>query len=164
MAEIVFLTPQQAPAARVMIYTVAHLVFPSGRTLEEDIALYSEEWPLHDLDDLPGRYFNNGGTFLAAMDGEKIAGTGGIWRLEDGVCELKRFWFLPEYHGTGMAAALLGRLMEIARGMGYHTMRLETSAEGQERAVAFYKKHGFVSIPSYGGDPGEIAMERRLEG
>ena len=91
-----------------------------------------------------------------------MIGTGAIRYLESGVCELKRFWFLPAFHGTGLGAMLLARLEEIAREMGYHSMRLETSPLYQPRAYAFYHKYGFFDIPRYGDDPDDIGMEKDL--
>ena len=166
MPEIIPLDPSQAPAARCMIYTVAHQIFPSERTLAESFQHYQETWPLHDMDDIQASYFEHGGAFLAVVENGRLIGTGAIKRFDeppqDGVCELKRFWFLPEYHGTGLAAQLLERLMDLARAMGYHTMRLETSPQYQQRAYAFYRKYGFYEIPRYGEFDDDIGMERKL--
>jgi putative acetyltransferase len=162
MPEIIFLTPDQALAARQTIYTVAHLVFPSGRTLEEDIAQFRQSWPLRDMDDIQRSYFDDGGTFMAVLEAGQIIGTGAFRRLEEGVCELKRFWLLPKYHGSGLAAMLLNRLFDHAREMGYHTMRLETNPHSQQRAFAFYKKLGFAEIPRYGDDVDDVGMEKFL--
>jgi putative acetyltransferase len=162
MPEIITLTSELAPAARRMIYTVAHAVFPSERTLDESLAFYQTEWPLHDLDDIQASYFDNGGVFIAMVENSELIGTGALRQLDEGVCELKRFWFLPAYHGLGVAGILLNRLLELARGMGYHTMRLETSPHYQPRAYAFYHKHGFYDILRYGDDPDDIGMEKKL--
>jgi ribosomal protein S18 acetylase RimI-like enzyme len=162
MPETVFLDPQLVPAARHMIYTVAHVIFPSERSLAEDLVFFHENWPLHDMDDIQHNYFDNGGTFLAVLEKGQIIGTGAIRWLAPGVCELKRFWFLPEYHGSGLGGELLQRLMQIAREKGYDCMRLETSPRYQPRAYAFYHKFGFYDIPRYGDDPDDIGMEKRL--
>jgi putative acetyltransferase len=162
MPEIITLTPDQAPAVRRMIYTIAHYTFDLGGTLEEDLAYCQQNWALADLNDIQHSYFENGGTFLAVMDGDHLAGTGAVRRMQPGVCELKRFWFLPQYHGTGQAPALLERLLAFARAMGYHTMRLETSRQHQTRAAAFYRKHGFYEIPRYSDDPDALGMEKLL--
>ena len=162
MPEIIVLPPDRVPEARQMLYTVAHTVFPSERSLDEDLVYYREHWPLPDLTDIQRNYFENGGVFLAVLDQHKIIGTGAIRQLADGVCELKRFWFLPAYHGSGLAAMLLTRLIEIAIEKGYHTMRLQTNPQHQQRACAFYHKFGFYDIPRYGNDPDDIGMEKIL--
>jgi putative acetyltransferase len=163
MPEIIPLNPEQAEEARRLIYLVADTVFPSERTPEENLVYYQKNWPMHDLDDIQHSYFNNGGVFLVVrVDGQMI-GTGAIRYLEEGVCELKRFWFLPAFHGSGLAAQLLARLEAIAIEKGYHSMRLETSPLYQPRACAFYHKYGFFDIPRYGDDPDDTGMEKTLQ-
>ena len=145
-----------------MIYTVAHAVFHDPRTLEETIAGYQETWPLRDLDEVETRYFGAGGTFLVMTDAGRIIGTGGIRRLEEGVCEVKRLWFLPAYHGQGLGYRMMLALLDRARALGYATARLETAPAYQPRAYAFYHRLGFHDIPRYGDDPDDVGMEMAL--
>jgi putative acetyltransferase len=154
--------PEQAAEARRVIYTVAHQIFNNADSLEETLTRYAQTWPLHDLDDIPGCYFNNGGTFLVLADGGRIVGTGGFWRLEEHICEIKRVWLLSEYQGRGLGYRLMMALLDEARQMGYTTARLETAPAYQPRAYAFYHRLGFYDIPRFGDDPDDVAMEMRL--
>lgn len=152
MPQIVPMRPELTGEAKRMIYSVAHELFHEQDTLEESIALYESQWTLRDVDDFQHAYNENGGVFLATMDGERLVGTGALKRLEDGVGELKRLWLLPEYQGQGLGYAMMQRLLEAARAQGYTRVRLETSAVYQTRAYAFYKRVGFYDIPGFGED------------
>ncbi len=163
MPEITPIRPDQVDEVRHMIYRVAHEMFHDGDTLEESIAHYEEEWPLRDIGETSNKYSaEHGGAFLVMTEDGRVIGSGGIRRLDEEVCELKRFWFLPEYHGQGHAYRLFVALVEIARSFGYQIMRLETSPEYQPRAYAFYKKQGFYDIPRYGDDEADVGMEMVL--
>jgi putative acetyltransferase len=163
MPEINPLQPEQVDEVRRMIYRVAHEMFHDGDTLEATIAYYEETWPLRDIGAAPGKYSaGHGGAFLVMTENSAVIGSGGIHRLDDEACELKRFWFLPEYHGQGHAYRLFAALVEIARSSGYRVMRLETAPQYQPRAYAFYKRQGFYDIPRYGDDEDDVGMEMRL--
>jgi putative acetyltransferase len=159
MADIFIMKSDQAVEARQVIYTVAHQTFHEKETLEESLALYALEWPLHDLDDIQKNYFENGGTFLVACDGDRIIGTGALRRLEEKVGEIKRVWLLEEYHGQGLGYRMMVKLLNTARELGYEMVRLQTHPAQQERAFEFYKKLGFYVIPRYGNDPDDVGME-----
>jgi len=163
MPEITPLQPEQADEVRQMIYLVAHEMFHDHETLEETLAHYEESWPLHDIGEMPNKYTpEHGGAFLVMTEEGRVIGSGGIRRLDAEACELKRFWFLPEYHGQGHAYRLFAALVEIARQSGYRAMRLETAPQYQPRAYAFYKRQGFYDIPRYGDDGDDVGMEMRL--
>jgi putative acetyltransferase len=155
--------PHQAEETRRMIYRVAHAMFHESGTLEETMAHYRESWPLDDLTHFPGAYApREGGAFLVMTDAGRVIGSGGIRRIDETACELKRFWFLPEYQGQGHAYRLFAALVEIARRSGYRFMRLETSPQYQPRAYAFYLRQGFYDIPRYGDDLDDVGMEMAL--
>lgn len=150
----------EIPEAKRVIFTVAFEVFKEAGTLEESIAKYSAQGKLQEMDDVQSNYFNNGGTFLVIRDDDRIIGTGAIRFLEDGVCELKRLWLLPEYHGRGLGYRMMQELFSIARAKGYQAMRLQTDNAFQKRAVQFYERLGFYEVARYEGDDLEdMAME-----
>ncbi len=151
--------PDQAGEVRRMIHTVAHDIFHDRDTLEETLAYYATAWPLVDLDDVQHNYFDNGGALLVMVDEERVVGSGGLVRLEEGVGEIRRLWFLPEYQGRGLGYQMMMRLLELAREKGYHTVRLETSPSYQKRAYDFYRRLGFYEIPRYGDEDDDIGME-----
>jgi putative acetyltransferase len=162
MFEIHPIQPEQVAAAKRVIYTVAREIFFDQVPLEEGIAVREARGELADLDDLPGNYFNNGGTFLVLTDAGRVIGTGALRWLAEGVCELKRLWLLPEYHGQGLGYRMVQEIFAAARAQGYRFIRLETDAVRQTQAIAFYKRQGFYEIPRYGNDPDELALERAL--
>ncbi len=147
MIEIRRIKPDEAPAAKRVIYRVAHEIFKDRRALEESIAYHESRGELKDMDDIQKNYFENGGIFLVMEDETQIIGTGAIRQLEKNICELKRLWLLTEYHGQKLGYLLLKELLSFAREKGYEKMRLETDPVFQKRAVQFYKRLGFYEIP-----------------
>lgn len=162
MLDISPIRPDQTTEARHMIYRVAHQMYHDTATLEETIARYEEHWPLRDIDAFQEKYVACGGIFLVLTEDQRIIGTGGIWRLSDQVCEVKRLWLLPEYQGQGLGYRMMQALLDFARAQGFTTARLETSPEYNPRAYDFYHRLGFYDIPRYGDDPDDIGMERML--
>lgn len=89
---------------------------------------------------------------VAVVDG-MVAGTAGIeavgskyklkHRAELGIAILKEYW------GLGLGKALMEACIECAKEAGYTQLELNAVAEN-ERAVALYKKMGFVE---YGRNP-----------
>ncbi len=85
--------------------------------------------------------------YIVEQQGRPIA-MGGIRRLRDGVCEMKRVYVRDAARGQGLGRALTLRLMDDARGFGYRTMFLDT-APTLEPAIALYERLGFSRIPAY---------------
>ena len=159
MIEIRPIREHEIPEAKRVIFTVAFELFGGADTLEESIAKFSAQGKLAEIDEFQKNYFDNGGTFLVTVLGNRIIGTGAIKYLEEGVCEIKRMWLLREYHGQGYGYQMMQRLLSVARESGYSVVRLETDPIVQTRAVNFYKKIGFYEIPRYGDDPDDVGME-----
>ncbi len=165
MLEISPLRREQVADAKKVIYATAYNIWHDRETLEETIAIYQAEWPLHDIDDFENKYVNNGGAFLVITDGGRVIGTGALHRLEDQVGEIKRLWLLPEYQGQGLGRRMMEELLAIAREKGYTRLRLETTPAFQVKAYHFYRKLGFHDIPRYSEAPeddGQVGMELDL--
>jgi len=162
MTEIRPIRPEEATAAKQMIYRVAHEIFNDPRLLEESIAYHESRAELKDMDDIQRNYFENGGIFLIMLDDDQPICTGAIRKLENNVCELKRLWLLTPYHGQGLGYRMLQELFSIAREKGYKRIRLETDAIHQSRALDFYRRIGFYEIPRYTDRTDEVAMEMQL--
>lgn len=102
-----------------------------------------------DLMDIPGFYVGGRlgpGLFLVAvdLDGE-VCGSIALLNLGGGQGALRKMFVRAQSRGTGLAAALLGALLDWCRGAGVHEIFLGTT----ERFVAahrFYEKHGFTRI------------------
>ncbi|MDT5016130.1 MAG: hypothetical protein QOD39_2290 [Mycobacterium sp.] len=105
-----------------------------------------------------------GGTFLVGYrDGEAVCG-GGIKRLPDGACEIKRMYVVPAARGQGIARTLLRALEDAARAMGYDMARLDTGPR-QPRAQGLYEREGYVPIDNFNGNPvATFFGEKRLAG
>ena len=68
----------------------------------------------------------------------------GFSELQDAI-ELAKCYVLPEFHGQGVAAALLNDAIGTAQAAGRQQIWLCVWEENP-RAVAFYQKHGFAVI------------------
>ena len=153
----------EIPAAKRVILTVACSIFGWENNLEDSIRHFEASGEYDDMDDLQSHYFENGGLFLAALDDDKLIGTGAIRKLNDCTAELKRVWLLEAYQGRGIGFQLVKQLLDFASVQSYQRVRLQTSYQ-QKRALALYKRVGFAEIPCYNDAPEEVSMEILLDG
>jgi GNAT superfamily N-acetyltransferase len=122
-------------------------------------AMVAEMVPLYGKIDVPGAPSATpadmgppGGSFIVGCeDDEPICG-GGIKRLPDGACEIKRMYVVPEARGRGVAKALLEALEDEARALGYAVARLDTGPE-QPHAVRMYRAAGYADIENFNANP-----------
>jgi len=91
-----------------------------------------------------------------------------------GVCEMRRLFVRPAFHGQGVARALVCALAKSALAHGYGSIRLETGPR-QFEAQALYRDIGFKRVAAYHevsgwfadnmlfmeADAREVACERR---
>lgn len=116
-----------------------------------------------ELAGLPGDYSPpRGRLLLAQLDGEP-AGCVALHPLDSRVCEMKRLYLRPQYRGKGLGRALVQRIIDEARGIGYLRMRLDTVEPMMKDAVALYRRFGFREIPPYRENPIPGAMYLELE-
>ena len=148
----------EIPDAKYIVLSVAYRIYGWKGTLEESIRHFEEIGELHDMDEVQSHYFDNNGQFLAVLDDERVIGSGAIRKWDDTTAELKRMWLLEDYHGRGIGYQLITRLLDFARTRGYRRIILQTGLE-QSRAVKFYRRVGFVEIPTYHDQPEEVSME-----
>ena len=93
-----------------------------------------------------------GGAFLVGyLDGAAVC-CGGVKRLDDDACEIKKMFVVPERRGRGIARALLGALEAKARELGYTIARLDTGPK-QAGARTLYETSGYVAIDNFNGNP-----------
>lgn len=89
------------------------------------------------------------GAFLVArLDGDAVA-CGGIKRYDEATAEVKRMYTAPAGRRRGIARALLTRLEDEARALGYSMIRLETGT-AQPEAMRLYESMGYEPIDNYG--------------
>ncbi|MCW3039397.1 MAG: GCN5-related N-acetyltransferase [Solirubrobacterales bacterium] len=102
------------------------------------------------------------GAFLVGWNGEQPVCCGGIKRLPDGACEIKRMFVAPAARGQGVARLLLHALEELARRMGYAVARLDTGPE-QPHARRLYESEGYREIENFNANPvATYFAEKRL--
>jgi GNAT superfamily N-acetyltransferase len=103
----------------------------------------------------------NGSFLVGYEDGIAIC-CGGIKRLDQEACELKRMYVIPEARGRGIARILLAALEERARELGYTIARLDTGPK-QPGAQHLYESAGYAAVPNFNGNPVATYFgERRL--
>jgi GNAT superfamily N-acetyltransferase len=92
------------------------------------------------------------GVFLVGYrDGVPVC-SGGVKRLDDRHCEIKRMYVAPEARGRGLGRALLRALEDAARRLGYAVARLDTGPR-QPGAQRMYESDGYAAIANFNGNP-----------
>ncbi len=119
-----------------------------------------------ELASLPGRYAPPDGVLLlgyAGSDGDAVGCTA-VRPLDApaGTCELKRLFVRPSARSTGLGRMLLDAAVAFARERGYRAMRLDT-LPAMERAIAMYRRAGFVDCEPYTNTPDGVFLELRLD-
>lgn len=110
-----------------------------------------------ELAKLPAKYAEpDGSIFLAMVDG-KSAGCVALWKLEEGVCEMKRLYVRPEFQGLGLGKKLAQIIIEEAQKKDYKKMKLDTLRR-LESANYLYKSLQFTETTPYNYNPeGDVA-------
>src|SRR5207248_8762977 len=101
-----------------------------------------------ELATLPGKYAPpKGALLLAYVDGQP-AGCVALRPLDGDhdSCEMKRLFVRPDFRRHRLGRALVDRIIEEARRIGYTRMRLDTVADRMKEAVALYRTLGFREV------------------
>ena len=88
------------------------------------------------------------GAFLVGYEEGRPVAIGGLRRLDDGVCEIKRMYVVPDARSRGVGRALLSALEDAARAIGYTHVRLD-AGPAQQHSQVLFAKTGYVEIPKY---------------
>ncbi len=106
-----------------------------------------------EIDGLPGEYAPPRGVLLVACpDGEQPAAMIALRPIDEDVAEMKRLYVSPSARGRGLARALILRLLDEARALGYQEIRLDTLPMMGD-AQALYASLGFQDIEPYYDTP-----------
>jgi putative acetyltransferase len=93
-------------------------------------------------------------TFWSAWESEALLGIGALKQLDAAHGEIKSMRTAPGHLGKGVGAAILERILETARGRGYHRLSLETgSGEAFDAAHGLYRKYGFSDCGAFADYP-----------
>jgi putative acetyltransferase len=131
-------------------YIDAHRLF---RAYQQDLGLDLEFQDFsRELASLPGEYGPPHGTLLLAETASRRIGCVALRRLEAKICEMKRLYVLPGYHGRGIGRRLVEAIIGGGRSLGYSRMRLDTIA-AMEAAISLYRSIGFQPIAPYRSNP-----------
>ena len=87
--------------------------------------------------------------YIAEAEGAAV-GIGGLKAVSAATAEIKRVYVRPQARGLGVGRALVGRLIEDARELGFDSIRLESAAFMRE-AHNLYRRFGFTEIAPYEG-------------
>ena len=97
----------------------------------------------------PAEFSPPSGAFLVGYLAGVPVVCGGVRRRTDEVAEIKRMYTEPAYRRRGLSRVLLAALEDVAAGLGYAELWLETGSR-QPEAMALYASAGYGRIPSYG--------------
>lgn len=105
-----------------------------------------------ELANLPGKYAPPSGELLLASSGDTPAGCIAMRSLDDTTCEMKRLWVRPDFRKTGLGRTLAKQIIQVAKGLGYQMMKLDTVA-AMKPAIQLYHSLGFVETAPYTFNP-----------
>lgn len=97
-----------------------------------------------------------GRLYLACWEG-RLAGCIGLRKLDEERGELKRLYVRPEFRGRRMGEALIRRILDDAREIGYRHVLLDT-LPFLHAAIRLYREMGFYEIGCYNESPVETTI------
>lgn len=105
----------------------------------------TETHDLEILDDPQGTVIAGGGCIFLAMDGEKVIGTAGLFKMNEREYELIKMGVVPSYRGQGISKKLLNCCLEEARKIKATTLILYSNSQ-LKTALKLYEKYGFRHV------------------
>jgi len=125
---------------------------PGRELLAELNALLDEQYPGRAVKPgsatTPDQMVAPDGVFLVGYEDERPVAIGGVRRLEDGVCEIKRMYVVRGARSRGAGRALLQALEDAARELGYDRVRLD-AGPAQTHSISLFERTGYAEIPKY---------------
>lgn len=105
-----------------------------------------------ELARLPGTYAPPSGRLLLASHQGEIVGCVALQAIDAERCEMKRLYVRPAARGLGVGKALVVRVIEEARAIGYACVLLDTLPTMTD-AQRLYERFGFVDTGAYRPNP-----------
>lgn len=102
-----------------------------------------------ELADLPGKYSPPSGRLLLAYVDNQLAGCIALRKHDADTCEMKRLFLRPGFRGMGLGKALVVKIIDEAKSIGYKHMCLDTIPGKMDSAIALYEAMGFQDISPY---------------
>ncbi len=94
------------------------------------------------------KFHSPDGRFYLDEYEDQIAGVGCLKKLKEDVGEVQRMYVPPASRGKGIGRAIINRLIDDARLIGYRQLKLE-SLEFLDAAHSLYRSVGFHEIDAY---------------
>jgi ribosomal protein S18 acetylase RimI-like enzyme len=110
-----------------------------------------------DLRSIPGTYLDGTGEFLVGTLHDQVVAMGALRRVSDTVCELKRMRVDPRHQRQGFGRAILTKLEDRAKQLGYTTIRLDTTTN-QTAARHLYRAGGYQEAERSTDPAGQITI------
>ncbi|HJW09203.1 MAG TPA: GNAT family N-acetyltransferase [Holophagaceae bacterium] len=135
------------------------------RTVMPEFGADGPGFAIHDpeVDHMAAAYAGPGAAYFVVVDEtDRVVGGGGVAKLDggpDGVCELRKMYFLKEARGSGLGERLLRHCLAKAKELGYRTCYLETLT-GMDAAQKLYRKVGFQTLCAPMGSTGHHGCDR----
>ena len=139
-------TASEREAARVLLVEYLRWVGEIARA-SYGLSFDIEAMARSDIEDRAKFFPPSGRFYLVRHDGRDI-GVGCLKRLAPNVGEIQRMYIQPHVRGVGAGRALVERLLQDARDLGYAKVRLE-SLRALAPAHGLYRSVGFVEVEPY---------------
>lgn len=122
------------------------------------IELIPDDYVANSMDHLADYMPPQGRFFTARRETGALVGILLLRRLRDGIGEVKRLYVDPVARGNRLGQALITRLIEEARRIGYHSLVLDTGSY-MGSAHRLYRAAGFQDTGPYEGgeNDGDVA-------
>ena len=115
-----------------------------------------------ELDNLSEKYGLPGGRLYIAYFEKQAAGCIALRRISDTECEMKRLYVRPQFRGNRLGEALVAKIIDDAKEIGYHSMLLDT-LPSLKRAIQLYESIGFYRISAYNNNHVEHTVFMKLD-
>jgi len=134
------------PSSQIELESARALLREYEASLEISLCFQNFE---KELADLPGKYSPPSGRLLLAYVDNQLAGSVALRKHDEDTCEMKRLFLRPGFRGLGLGKALVVKIIDEAKSIGYKRMCLDTIPGKMDSAIALYKAMGFQDISPY---------------